>query len=886
MIDFETYAAAVSAKSLNDADDFLDSLDEAKASASTATDVANYIQKAFGVQNILEGKEFTSNRGEYDEPAETIFENENYSYVNNYEEQGSSLFALSEPIQLTKGTYNLICDDKVGKASGGISFIIYNPYYGCYGYEEDEYIGISTTNINGQNICTINIDMDYREIWIVIKLTKGIQKWYNLNPTLIKVVDLPALDQVAQNTTNISTLQSSVSAVRADVDNNANAIETAQSDIANAVEDIDEVKSSIADITTDLSDIISKTGKVYTLTPTVGYSIISNVNTGSFTFSKNENRMYCQFRSDNDFTVSRISTRVALITVNSEGRCVASTGWTTADISVEANADYTYYLLCDFTDESLIPTVAVSSSIDEKIDDIQGKITAANTEIIALRQRNIAADYGYNDVITLSWEMGSINTGNGSNTNSGANVIRMPKPIKLESDVQIIITSSEFRIRPYMYSSDGTSYVEAGAWYKGEINKLLTIDTDCTYRFQIATVDGSDIDVDKAMLSVAVVYADDSKHGTLPGYWTDHLEEKVKTINSLLTDGKDKTAFLFLTDTHWNESKTALNGYGINTLAMQYIRDRCNIDYLVHGGDLNSEYRSNRDIARQMMTKPMAMMRSVFPHVFVTRGNHDDNIEGSGNVWSYVITQSDSYSYMFRNTPDAHFGKTGTYFYHDVEFEKVRYICLDSTDMVYSNSVDESKCDQKILAYGYDQLQWLCDTLKNTPDGYSIIIYNHAMLAPSIVTVEHGSSSPQTRAKNYLVLCNLLKAFKNRQNYTFDTTGYFPTVHNDYYEGVLSADFTNCNADIVAVFSGHEHVDCIEEILDSSGNGIGIYNTCTQNSSNMFSSSVLSSSYQSNMEIGTTTELVWDIVIVDRANKHVDMVRIGAGAQSVRSFDF
>ena len=661
--------------------------------------------------------------------------------------------------------------------------------------------------------------------------------------------------------------------------------ESAAKEAADIAEELQSSVDQLDMISTDLSDIISKTGKVYTLTPRVGYSIISNVSTGSFTFSENEDRMYCQFRSDNDFTVSRISTRVALITVNSEGRCVASTGWTTADISVEANADYTYYLLCDFTDESLIPTVAVSSSIDEKIDDIQGKITAANTDIISLRQRNIANSYGYNDVISLSWEMGSINTGNGSNTNSGTNVIRMPKPASLENDVQIIITSSNLRVRPYKYSSDGTSYVEAGAWYKGEINKLLTVDTDCAYRFQIATVDGSDIDFDDAMSNVIFAYSDDTLTTALPGYWTEYLEEKVKTINSLLTDGKDKTAFLFLTDTHWNESKTALNGYGINTLAMQYIRDRCNIDYLVHGGDLNSEYRSNRDIARQMMTKSMAMMKSVFPHVLVTRGNHDDNIEGSGNVWSYVITQSDSYSYMFRNTPDAHFGKTGTYFYHDVEFEKVRYICLDSTDMVYSNSVDESKCDQKILAYGYDQLQWLCDTLKNTPDGYSIIIYNHAMLAPSIVTVEHGSSSPQTRARNYLVLCNLLKAFKNRQNYRFDTTGYFPAVHNDYYEGVLSADFTDCNADIVAVFSGHEHVDCIEEILDSSGNGIGIYNTCTQNSSAMFGSSVLSSSYQSNMEIGTTTELVWDVVVVNRANRHV-VVRIGAGAQSVRSFDF
>ena len=47
------------------------------------------------------------------------------------------------------------------------------------------------------------------------------------------------------------------------------------------------------------------------------------------------------------------------------------------------------------------------------------------------------------------------------------------------------------------------------------------------------------------------------------------------------------------------------------------------------------------------------------------------------------------------------------------------------------------------------------------------------------------------------------------------------------------------------------------------------------------------------MEIGTTSELVWDMVVIDRKTKHVDMIRIGAnGANTdveevnVRSFDY
>ena len=293
------------------------------------------------------------------------------------------------------------------------------------------------------------------------------------------------------------------------------------------------------------------------------------------------------------------------------------------------------------------------------------------------------------------------------------------------------------------------------------------------------------------------------------------------------------------------------------------------------------------------MTNPMGMMRDAFDLVFVTRGNHDDQLEGANNVWANAITQSDSYSYMFRNTKDVTFGATGTYFYHDIPFEKLRIISLDCIDQPYTNTVDSTKSDLKTIAYGYTQMQWLCDTLVNTPSGYHVVIYTHAMLAPSIVTVEHPTTSPQTRAKNYLVLCNLLKAYKNRQNYSEAMSGSFVTVHQDYYTGNLSGDFRNCDGTIVAVFSGHEHVDCIEEILDGDGNGIGIYNTCTQNSSNMFANTVISYSYQHPMAIGTISELVWDVVVIDKTNKHVDMIRIGASeantdvsAVTVRSFDY
>ena len=506
----------------------------------------------------------------------------------------------------------------------------------------------------------------------------------------------------------------------------------------------------------------------------------------------------------------------------------------------------------------------------------------------------IALKHGYYRAINFdyTWESGSIHYPSGTNKNPDVNVIRIALPrIQFSSNITFIVTNTFYRVRFYAFrDAGGATGYQQGNWRTAVGVYTENIDPDSYYRIQIATQIGHPMDMYEALSSIVIVSEADKIASAFDPLWDNYIESRVQLINSYLRDGSKKTAFLFLTDTHWNGSIAQLNSYGINPGLMKYVADRCNIQYLIHGGDLNCEYRSNINIARECMTRPVSMMRDAFEHVLLTRGNHDDNNESGYRDASLTITQADSYSYMFRNTKDVVFGETGTYFYHDIPFEKVRIISLDGIDFPYTST--DGVIDEKLLAYGHTQLQWLCDTLASTPADYHVVIYTHEMLAPSIVTVEHPSDSPQTRARNYLILVNILKAYKNRQNYSETMSGSF-SVHPEYYTGTLSGDFRAATAHIVGVFSGHEHVDCIEEILDASNNGIGIYNTCTQNSSNLFGSTVLSSTYQHPMAIGTTTELVWDVVVIDRENKHVDMIRIGAGGANtdvaevnVRSFDY
>lgn len=654
--------------------------------------------------------------------------------------------------------------------------------------------------------------------------------------------------------------------------------------ISGAGADAKVTGDEITDLKNAIEQIVNITGGDVNCELVTEKTISANVG-GYITFVDHPDRMYLKFKAYNDFKViNKYENVLRIAFIVGEGdRCISNTGWTYNSIGeVESNADYVYYVLCDFTDPTQVPTVVYNDGLvqnnESRIDNLEMNLTA---------QKN-----GYWSVVPLNWESGSINYPSGTDKTPDVNVIRTALPrIQLKGNLKFILKNDKYRIKILEFPNLTDAGINDSGWWRYAGTYTVVINTAHYYRIQIATNTATSMNIEEALESILIVYEDDSME-KIPSYWEEYIEEKSQLVNSYLTDGTDKTAFLFVTDTHFNENQSSLNSKGINTALMKYITDRCNIQYIIHGGDLNSEYRSNLGIARELMTIPMGMMRDASEHVFVTRGNHDDNMEGGYRNWDYRITQADSYSYMFRNTKDVVFGETGTYFYHDIPFEKVRIISLDCIDFPYTNDVDSTLMDEKIVAYGHTQLQWLCDTLKNTPEGYNIIIYTHAMIAPSIVTVQHPNDSPQTRAMNFAVVGRILQAFKNRTNFNLDITGWFTSVHQSYYDGVLNADFTECESTIVGVFSGHEHVDCIEDIIVDDA-GIGIYNTCTQNSSAMFGDSVISHSYQHPMQIGTTSELVWDVVVIDRKTKHVDMIRIGAnGANTdvsefnVRSFDY
>ena len=171
------------------------------------------------------------------------------------------------------------------------------------------------------------------------------------------------------------------------------------------------------------------------------------------------------------------------------------------------------------------------------------------------------------------------------------------------------------------------------------------------------------------------------------------------------------------------------------------------------------------------------------------------------------------------------------YCYKEYMDKKIRGIMLKSFD--FPNSTDSSGTlmydNLKYGCYGNEQLNWLSHVALQVPAGYHVLIFTHAPLP--------GAFDNSTQY-NSDVLLNILKAFKNGQNYTInDDARDFPVS--------IDVDFSNSGT-LIAIINGHLHRDdstvyegilCIsvDASLCYSGAEGRVVNTATEDCWDVFS---------------------------------------------------
>jgi hypothetical protein len=194
----------------------------------------------------------------------------------------------------------------------------------------------------------------------------------------------------------------------------------------------------------------------------------------------------------------------------------------------------------------------------------------------------------------------------------------------------------------------------------------------------------------------------------VPSYWQAALDNGVEAINTALCGaGRNKSAFLFYTDPHWNY------GSQMAPTLLKYLHRHTGMNKTFFGGDIVNDEPDDANVEDfDEMSYLWEWRRQIkdLPNHHSVPGNHD-NANGKGGLF----TEQFVYGYLLaaEESPDIVRGDSGLYYYIDSPGEKTRYLCLDTA------------CKDS-TALSDAQRSFIKDSLKSTPEGWHIVVVAHA----------------------------------------------------------------------------------------------------------------------------------------------------------------
>lgn len=284
----------------------------------------------------------------------------------------------------------------------------------------------------------------------------------------------------------------------------------------------------------------------------------------------------------------------------------------------------------------------------------------------------------------------------------------------------------------------------------------------------------------------------------------------------------------------------------------------CNLidhDLVVQNGDLNDG--SSLDVADFWAANQSykQKMKSIIKPIVNVRGNHDDNSladKYAENDLKKVVTYKETKKFFF----DDYFTKgnlitdNSDKMYGYIDTKGVRIIFIDLFDSRQEVGIDGKAKFPLVNSGGciqQTQVDWLIDTLKNTPTTHSVLFIAHT--APKGV---YGV----TNKINTDVVNSIIKAYQHGSSYNFSGTDKdFPLE----IEGAFSG-----KRKIIAFVHGHRHLDEVTVIKGTDVKCIGLL--CSKVDPNP--------SYTFR-DFGTRYEDSFNVLLIDKGN--IKILRFGAG---------
>lgn len=312
----------------------------------------------------------------------------------------------------------------------------------------------------------------------------------------------------------------------------------------------------------------------------------------------------------------------------------------------------------------------------------------------------------------------------------------------------------------------------------------------------------------------------------LPAYWQSHCEEKAAAIQTAMeAAGRNKSAFLWYTDTHW--------AYGSKNapLLLKYFQRHTAMNKVNFGGDIVDTYAVSTEECMDGLRQWRLAVGELKNHHSVL-GNHDDDI-------TELATAKQRYGFLMAAEEDFQVVRGGDFYYYiDDPNEKTRYLYLDT-----------SMCTSLAAPGDQEALNFTVNALASTPKAWHVVVISHIwFLYSSTETPTVGSIPEYCR-----VYLSLFDDYNQRQSGEYTYRG-----------STVAFDFTEAGGEVEFCIGGHTHVD--HDF--TSGGGIPVI--LTETDSRHLRGTLPYAT-------GTITENAISGIVADYDQGFVSVIRIGRG---------
>lgn len=335
-----------------------------------------------------------------------------------------------------------------------------------------------------------------------------------------------------------------------------------------------------------------------------------------------------------------------------------------------------------------------------------------------------------------------------------------------------------------------------------------------------------------------------------------------------LNNNQNTANVCFITDTH--DTDDVMTDYisCFNTLN----RMGC-MDMFVHGGDFvnNKETTPKADAEDQLTAAKGILKKLTMPYIGLL-GNHDSNIRQYTSTVNWI--KRSELCFQFFNPMNRIRQGALMNGYYDIERAKIRVICLNTSDLPVGSDGNYSVQPLSTFMYSQEQLDWLANEALNTPDGYSVAFFSHAL--PSYAAAEAIDKAATYGACDGDVLWEMLTARIGKTTYTETGSRTYSIMQRDEQSIVYYTDYTmqfSCDYDFsnyggieyIGWFCGHTHQDALAE-LDLM---------------HVITTAISGTKSSKSATIETTSG---DIITINTQEKTVNMTRLGVGSN--RSYSY